>query len=409
MSEAILVADALAEWCGVGGYLWLEDRASTARTYSSMLQPLRALGVADAARMDGIATPSTHGGRAAPFYLHELTPALERESGDPHVEDRRPSATTDAPTCYREASSFYLHELTPAICRELAAGRLRAGMAPNTLRSFVAILSRFGAWCVERGYCSNNFAAGVPRPPHRKVQRRYLSREQAVRVWEAASDDYDRLALLLMAGSGLRRAEVVSLRVRDCDFETGVIRIYGKGSKWRLCAPGVRAMGMMNSTARSSTAVAAAQVQPGTPHAALPSSDISDCRMESSSPKHRLLPQGDAGHRASRNEDNDQPTRVSRASVNPTTDRIMPFGAEALYRRVQSMGRKAGVPRLHPHMLRHLFAAQFWRESGDAAALQTLLGHSLASTTAIYIEDGRAETALQRQRDVGLADRLFGD
>jgi len=52
----------------------------------------------------------------------------------------------------------------------------------------------------------------------------------------------ERALLLLMVGGGLRRSEVLSIAREDINFERGTIRIWGKGGKWRLIAPGLRAM-----------------------------------------------------------------------------------------------------------------------------------------------------------------------
>lgn len=52
----------------------------------------------------------------------------------------------------------------------------------------------------------------------------------------------ERALLLLLVGGGLRRSEVLGITRDDIDFERGTVRIWGKGSKWRLVAPGKAAM-----------------------------------------------------------------------------------------------------------------------------------------------------------------------
>ena len=52
---------------------------------------------------------------------------------------------------------------------------------------------------------------------------------------------------------------------------------------------------------------------------------------------------------------------------------------------IKRLGRKAGVPRLHPHLFRHSFAVSFLVSSkGNVAALQKLLGHTSLLTTQLY-------------------------
>lgn len=52
----------------------------------------------------------------------------------------------------------------------------------------------------------------------------------------------DRALLLLLVGGGLRRSEVLGITREDIDFNHGLIRIWGKGGKWRNVAPGKLAM-----------------------------------------------------------------------------------------------------------------------------------------------------------------------
>ncbi len=59
---------------------------------------------------------------------------------------------------------------------------------------------------------------------------------------DASQTLQERAMLLLMIGGGLRRSEVLGIVRDDINFERGTIRIWGKGSKWRLVAPGKSAM-----------------------------------------------------------------------------------------------------------------------------------------------------------------------
>jgi integrase len=55
--------------------------------------------------------------------------------------------------------------------------------------------------------------------------------------------------------------------------------------------------------------------------------------------------------------------------------------------------RLSGVPRFHPHQLRHTFACQWLEQGGGLAALQQILGHASITTTqrhAKLADGGRA-------------------
>jgi site-specific recombinase XerD len=73
--------------------------------------------------------------------------------------------------------------------------------------------------------------------------------------------------------------------------------------------------------------------------------------------------------------------------------------ASALRAMVKRRGHKAGLRHkdVHPHMLRHTFATELYRQTKDIRLVQKALGHSDLSTTMIYthIVDEDLEAALK--------------
>jgi len=51
---------------------------------------------------------------------------------------------------------------------------------------------------------------------------------------------------------------------------------------------------------------------------------------------------------------------------------------------IRRMGRRAGLTRAYPRMIRHSFATHLYQNGADLMALQTLMGHVDISTTATY-------------------------
>lgn len=144
----------------------------------------------------------------------------------------------------------------------------------------------------------------------------------------------DKAILELLYSSGLRLAEVQSLRIKDVDFNRQLLRITGKGNKTRIVPFGTKAKdAVMNWL----------QVYP--------------------------LWHGDF---------------VPEANVF-ITQKGNPLGARQIENRVKFQAQRAGVNvDLHPHLLRHCFASHMLSNSGDLRAVQEMLGHSNLTTTQIY-------------------------
>ena len=65
---------------------------------------------------------------------------------------------------------------------------------------------------------------------------------------------------------------------------------------------------------------------------------------------------------------------------------------------VKRRGRKAGIAKdVHPHMLRHTYATELYRQSKDIRLVQKALGHASLATTMIYthIVDDDMEAAMR--------------
>ena len=65
-----------------------------------------------------------------------------------------------------------------------------------------------------------------------------------------------------------------------------------------------------------------------------------------------------------------------------------------LYQKIRRLGRKSGMGKLHPHMLRHTFATRLYSVERDLLFVSDQLGHANVSTTQIY-----ARTDNQARKD----------
>ncbi len=144
----------------------------------------------------------------------------------------------------------------------------------------------------------------------------------------------DRALLELLYASGLRVSELVGLDLREVNFDTNEIRVWGKGSKERVVLMGK------------------------------PASEAVSNYLEQGRPK--LLGE----------------KKTNALFINR-------YGQRIPERRVQKIledyAAKAGIEkRVHPHILRHTFATHLLDGGADLRVVQELLGHARLSSTQIY-------------------------
>lgn len=111
--------------------------------------------------------------------------------------------------------------------------------------------------------------------------------------------------------------------------------------------------------------------------------------------KTRVLPM----HRVLRHALTEQRSDVASRWVFPSPRTPEePISETALYRRVQRIGRQAGIPNLHPHVMRHTFATRLVEQGIDLRTVQELMGHASIQTTQRYL----------RVRPLGLQSAIDG-
>lgn len=132
---------------------------------------------------------------------------------------------------------------TPLIQNFLRHGRLERGWAARTFHLYWQYLKTHFDWCVRAGYLTANPVSPIEKPRLPQRLPRCLSQTEARRILYAAThapwrSELQRsrseaiVATFLM--TGLRRAELLVLRVSDLDFRTGILTVRaGKGRKDR--------------------------------------------------------------------------------------------------------------------------------------------------------------------------------
>ncbi len=116
---------------------------------------------------------------------------------------------------------------------------MQTTLSPSSVRDYFGHLRGFFRYLEIEGIVSDNPAAGVALPRKGKKVPRVLTEAQAQQLLDACPD-YEwtglrnKTAIYLLLGSGIRLAELLAVDLGDINYDSGEIRIAGKGSRERI-------------------------------------------------------------------------------------------------------------------------------------------------------------------------------
>lgn len=122
--------------------------------------------------------------------------------------------------------------------RGYVAGCMDGGMGARSVNLHLSALSGYCKWLLAKGVLQENPARNVPRPKEERRLPQFYRRDALAEYCNADfPDDYrrirDRLLVLLIYATGMRRQEVADLRLGMVDLHRKVFKIRGKGDKER--------------------------------------------------------------------------------------------------------------------------------------------------------------------------------
>lgn len=168
----------------------------------------------------------------------------------------------------------------------------------------------------------------IERPRKEHKLPKVISKEEVIAIIEHTNNLKHRCIVQLLYGSGLRRSELLNLKLNDIDSKRMLIRVEGaKGNKDRLTL--------------------------------LSNNALKDLRMyfKEWKPKEFLF-EGRKGGK---------------------------YSPESVVQIVKQAANKAGIKQnVSPHILRHSFATHLLESNVDLRQIQVLLGHGSSKTTEIY-------------------------
>jgi integrase/recombinase XerD len=233
-------------------------------------------------------------------------------------------------------------------------------MAATSVIRHLATIRVFFRWLESTGLITENPSDDLDRPTQWKRLPGVLSPRQMKQLVEAPRPDpaaapealplwvRDKAMLELMYACGLRASEVAGLRIGDFHPNLGVVTVTGKGNKQRLVPVGKPAQEAVRQY-------------------------LDDCRA-------RLVKGTGKKPRPDRSDG-----RLLLSKTGRPLERV------AVWQLVRKNAKAAGLPRTHPHLLRHSFATHLVGGGADLRVVQELLGHADIATTQIYthVDSGR--------------------
>jgi len=203
-------------------------------------------------------------------------------------------------------------------------------LSSSTVSQHVAALRFFYVKTLKRSYLPDE----IPFPKQRRRLPIILSQQEVARLIDCAANPLHRAVLMTLYSTGIRRGELVKLKVSDIDAQRMVIHVYqGKGNRDREVQLSEKLLEELRSYWRWMR------------------------------PKTYLFP----GYKNYRRTD-------------------VPISAKAVWHACRQAAKRAGIEKkLSPHSLRHSYATHQLEAGADLASVQNLLGHADVRDTMIYL------------------------
>ncbi len=195
-------------------------------------------------------------------------------------------------------------------------------------------------------------------PKQKKMQIEILSINEMQKLLNVYNENSatgcrNKAMIAIFLDCGLRRAELINLKIDDVKFEQSIIKVTGKGNKERLIPLGVLSKKLLYKYI------------------------------------YHFRPMEDI--------------ETNRVFLNQDSTPITVDTIRSLFSRLKS---SSGITRLYPHLLRHTFATYYLINGGDSLTLQIILGHTTLKMVTVYIHLANTIKLFEKNRN-SLLDNLY--
>ena len=230
-----------------------------------------------------------------------------------------------------------------------------SGLSSVTIKGRVVVLKGFATWLWEEEYTRENILARLKPPKATRKIMVTLSENEITRllscIGKASLLDYrNKAIILLLLDTGLRCAELVGMKMEDLFIKDQCIKVLGKGQKERIVPFGDRTTRVLMQYLNLRSA-------------------FDGCNS----------------------------VFLNRDGGALTENAVKMFFAR--------LAKKAKIPRLHIHLLRHTMATNYLLSGENPIKLQRILGHETLEMTRRYVDMVAIQTAITESRQSPV-DRL---
>ena len=145
---------------------------------------------------------------------------------------------------FLEESNCLPEAMTVPNVRSYIAHGLDTGLSARTMNLRLSALSTWCGWLLRQGLLESNPVSKVPRPKQdKKLPVFYTEKaidnyfDESRRRVEEHPDDFrllrNRMIMVVLYATGMRRAELCNLKITDFDAGRQLFRVLGKGDKLR--------------------------------------------------------------------------------------------------------------------------------------------------------------------------------
>jgi integrase/recombinase XerD len=238
----------------------------------------------------------------------------------------------------RGIGNIELNDVTREILKNYLAAQEH--LKPASIGHRIRFIRSFFRWAVDEGYVSKNPAAKLYEPKQVTRIPKFLNEEDTETLREACASPLEHAIVEFMYTTGCRIGEIIRINIADIDWDKRSIIVNGKGSKEREIYFNMK------------------------------------CRIWL---KKYLQTR----------KDNDQALFVTERAPHR-------MGIAEMRYIVKRVAKRSGLGvNVYPHRMRHSFATHLLNNGAPLEAIQQLLGHAKAETTALY-----ANLSGERRREI---------